>query len=158
MSHLNFPLQYLSDCNDVFTWVAYFMHKNMDSRTKFRIELAFSGPVQFLKISHFVSYGWKKVIKVWTDMKMSKWWQDSHFLVNHKKLIDIDVLTWLLVILQKSLMCTSLWRSRMLKAQQSRCEETSPAGNRISCCEYCCFCHVFPCFWTRLYHNTQMCT
>lgn len=82
-------------------------------------------------------------------------------------LIDINVLTWLLVILQTSLMCTSRWRSRMLKAQQSRCEETSPAGNRTSCCEYCCFWLVFPCFWTNLhlmhvlllkdFKNTQNC-
>ncbi len=41
------------------------------------------GISKFFKISSFVFSIRKKLIPVWNDMRMNKWWQHFHFWVNY---------------------------------------------------------------------------
>ncbi len=41
------------------------------------------GSSKLFKISYFVFNIRKKLIKVWNDMRVSKWWQNFHFWVNY---------------------------------------------------------------------------
>ncbi len=51
------------------------------------------GSSKLFKISSFVFNIKKRLIQVWNDMRVSKWWQNFHFWVNYSFKVSLSTLT-----------------------------------------------------------------